>query len=79
MNNKNILLVFRAINHRTLMARKYNAPNEQNTQEIYRAMNISVLQTLLALDIVDNSQYNDLYQKIYHLEAIHINDINNLI
>lgn len=79
MNNKNILLVFRAINHRTLMARKHNEPNEQNTREIYRAMNISTLQTLLALDFLDNSQYNDLYQKIYHLETIHINDINNLL
>lgn len=78
MTNK-ILLVFRAINHRTLMARKYSEPNEQNTREIYRAMNISVIQTLLALDILDNSQYNDLYQKLYHLETIHINDINNLL
>lgn len=74
-----ILLVFRAVNHRTLMGRKYSEPNETHTREIYRCMNIATLQTLLALNIIDNSQYNDLYQKVYHFETIHIHDIDNLL
>lgn len=72
--NQKILNVFHAINHRTLEARKY-----ETTKEIYRSKNFAALQTLLALDIIDISQYNDLYHKIYLFETITINDIDNLL
>lgn len=76
---KNILLVFRAINHRTLKAREYNKNTEPEARAQYRSMNISALQTLFALDIIDESQYNDLYMKVWQFETININDIKNLM
>lgn len=76
---KNILLVFRAINHRTLKAREYDKYNETEAREQYRSMNISALQTLFALDIIDESQYNDLYMKVWRYKPITIDDINNLL
>lgn len=76
---KNILLVFRAINHRTLKAREYDKKTEREAREKYQSMNVSALQTLFALDIIDESQYNDLYMKVWQFETININDINNLI
>lgn len=68
----NIILVLQAINHRTIQARKY-----ENTREIYRNMNFAVLQTLFALDIVNQTQYDLLYQKISALESLTINDLYN--
>lgn len=72
--NQKILNVFHAINHRTLQARKY-----ETTKEIYRNMNFAALQTLYALDIIDYSQYNDLYHKVYLFESITTKDIDNLL
>lgn len=72
--NRKILNVFQAINHRTIQARKY-----ETTKEIYRNMNFAALQTLYALNIIDYSQYNDLYHKVYLLETITIKDVDNLI
>lgn len=68
----NIILVLRAINHRTIQARKY-----ESTREIYRNMNFAVLQTLFALDIINQTQYDLLYQKISALESLTINDLYN--
>ena len=67
------------MNHRTLQARKYDKTTEPEAREKYRSMNISALQTLLALDIIDESQYNDLYIKVWQFETINIDDINNLL
>lgn len=77
--HKNILLVFRAINHRTLKAREYDNNTEREAREKYRSMNVSALQTLFALDIIDQSQYDDLYIKVWRFKTININDINNLL
>ena len=72
--NQKILNVFQAINHRTIQARKY-----ETTKEIYRNMNFAALQTLYALEIIDYSQYNDLYHEVYLLESITTKDIDNLL
>ena len=68
-----LLLVFEAMNHRTIHARKY-----ENTREIYRNMNFAVLQTLYALDAINHLQYDNLYQKISALECLTINDLYNM-
>lgn len=70
---KNILLVFEAINHRTIHARKY-----PDTEQLYKNMNFAVLQTLYALDIINYTQYELLYQKISTLECLTINDVYNI-
>lgn len=70
---KNILLVFEAINHRTIYARKY-----PDTEQIYKNMNFAVLQTLYALDIINYTQYELLYQKVSTLECLTINDVYNI-
>lgn len=77
--NQNILLVFRAINHRTLKARVSEECNDRNTRDRFRSMNVSAIQVLFALNIIDGSQYNDLYDKIWRFKTININDINNLL
>ena len=69
MKNR-LLLVFQAINHRTIHARKY-----ENTREIYRNMNFAALQTLFALDAINYTQYEKLYRKVSVLESLTINDL----
>jgi hypothetical protein len=70
---KNILLVFEAINHRTIHARKY-----PDTEQIYKNMNFAVLQTLYALDIINCTQYELLCQKVYALEYLNTNDLYSI-
>ena len=77
--NDRILLVFRAINHRTLKARNSEKCDDRITRDRFRSMNICAIQVLFALNIIDGSQYNDLYEKIWRFETININDINNLL
>lgn len=72
MKNR-LLLVFEAINHRTLHARKYEIH-----REIYRNMNFAALQTMYALDAINYTQYDNLYQKISALECVTINDLYNI-
>lgn len=71
MDNK-IILVLRAINHRTLKAKEYE---DIHAKDIYKNMNISAIQTLFALNVINDIQYETLYRKIYNFEPIRINDI----
>ncbi len=71
MKNR-LLLVFEAINHRTLHARKY-----PETRDIYKNMNFAAIQTLYALDTINYTQYENLYQKISVLECVTVNDLYN--
>lgn len=70
---KNILLVFEAINHRIIYARKF-----PDTERLYKNMNFAVLQTLYALDVINYTQYELLYQKVSVLECLTINDVYNM-
>ena len=72
MKNR-LLLVFEAINHRTLQARKY-----ETSREMYRNMNFAVLQTLYALDTINYTLYENLYQKISALDCVTINDLYSI-
>ena len=72
MKNR-LLLVFESINHRIIHARKY-----PETEEIYKNMNFATIQTLYALDAINYTQYENLYQKISVLEYVTINDLYNI-
>lgn len=69
----NIKLVFEAMNHRTLYARKF-----ESTREMYRNMNFATLQTLFALDVINQFEYDKLYQKISALEYLTVTDLHEI-